>query len=300
MWRKQGLLYAPQGERDWMGTYATLPVVNHIDGDRFRIFLSGRDSGKRAHPGYVEIDITNPPKILSISKKPLLVPGPSGTFEDAGVYFSWLAPHNSEKYMYYIGWNLGVKVPFRIAIGLAISKDDGKTFKRYAPGPILDRGPYDAGFVGSCCVLPEGDRWRMWYVSCTGWELVDGKMRHNYHIKYAESRDGINWQRDGIVSIDFASKEEYAIARPCVIKENGLYKMWYCYRGDYYRIGYAESKDGISWERKDGLLGLDVSETGWDSEMVAYPFVFDHKGTRYMLYNGNGYGKTGLGYAIFK
>ena len=31
----------------------------------------------------------------------------------------------------------------------------------------------------------------MWYVSGTGWEMKEGQPRHRYHIKYAESSDGI-------------------------------------------------------------------------------------------------------------
>ena len=74
--------------------------------------------------------------------------------------------------------------------------------------------------------------------------------------------------------------------------------MWYSHRGETYRIGYAESEDGLAWQRKDEEAGPDVSGAGWDSEMVEYPFVFDHEGERYMLYNGNGYGKTGVGLAV--
>ena len=73
--------------------------------------------------------------------------------------------------------------------------------------------------------------------------------------------------------------------------------MWYCSRGAAYRIGYAESADGVKWERLDAQAGITVSESGWDSEMTAYPWVFSHKSTNYMLYNGNGYGRTGIGLA---
>jgi len=297
-WIKKGQIYSPQNEYGWMGTYATLPIAEHLAGDRYRIYFSGRDIDMRAHVGYVDIDMKSPRKILTVSKKSIFTPGPPGTFENAGVYFSWITQWNFQKYLYYIGWNQGVDVPFKIAIGLALGDDTKKTFKRYSSGPIIDRGPHDPGFSATCCVLPEKNKLKMWYVSCTGWDNVEGKLRHNYHIKYAESKDGINWNREGIVCIDFKSKDEYAIARPCVVKEDGVYKMWYCYRGDYYRIGYAESSDGRKWTRKDDRYSLDVSKNGWDSEMVAYPYVFDHKGTRYMLYNGNGYGKTGFGYAI--
>jgi predicted GH43/DUF377 family glycosyl hydrolase len=76
--------------------------------------------------------------------------------------------------------------------------------------------------------------------------------------------------------------------------------MWYSYRGRSYRIGYAESDNGIEWVRKDEEVGIDVSESGWDSEMIEYPYIFDHEGQRYMLYNGNGYGRTGIGLAVLE
>lgn len=140
----------------------------------------------------------------------------------------------------------------------------------------------------------------MWYLSCTGWHMKNGKPEHRYHIKYAESQDGITWEREGTVSIDYANDDEYAISRPSVIRDNDCWRMWYSYRGDSYRIGYAESHDGHHWSRLDTEAGIDVSPAGWDSEMIEYPFVFDHKGHRYMLYNGNDYGKTGFGLAILE
>ena len=62
-------------------------------------------------------------------------------------------------------------------------------------------------------------------------------------------------------------------------------------------MGYAESFNGIDWTRNDKEVGILPSSTGWDSEMVCYPSVFDHHNNRYMVYNGNGYGKTGFGLA---
>ncbi len=81
-----------------------------------------------------------------------------------------------------------------------------------------------------------------------------------------------------------------------------MYHMWFSYRGagNRYRIGYAQSQDGQQWDLQLGKVGINVSESGWDSEMIEYPFVFDHKGARYMLYNGNGYGKTGFGLAVLE
>jgi hypothetical protein len=64
-----------------------------------------------------------------------------------------------------------------------------------------------------------------------------------------------------------------------------------------YRLGYAESDDGLRWTRKDADVGIDRSVTGWDSEMIEYCSLYEHKGRQFMLYNGNGFGRSGFGYA---
>ena len=102
------------------------------------------------------------------------------------------------------------------------------------------------------------------------------------------------------MAIDYSDDSEYAISRPSVIRDRDCWRMWFSHRGSAYRIGYAESLDGIHWKRLDADCQIDVSESGWDSEMIEYPFVFDHDGSRYMLYNGNGYGKTGFGLAVLE
>jgi len=237
--------------------------------------------------------------VVHVNEKPIISPGELGAFDDSGAMMSWIVDVEKEHYLYYIGWNLGVTVPFRNSIGLAIS-NDGINFKKAFTGPILDRCKTEPHFCASSCVLKENDIFKMWYLSCTGWFFCNGVPQHRYHIKYAESKDGIQWQRLGHVAIDYKNDKEYAISRPCVIIEKGLYKMWYSYRGDKYRIGYAESSDGITWTRMDEKAGIDVSINGFDSEMIEYPFVFCHRGNYYMLYNGNEYGQTGFGIAIQK
>jgi hypothetical protein len=164
----------------------------------------------------------------------------------------------------------------------------------------MGRGRYDPCLTGTPAVLVDGGRWMMWYYSGVRWVLDEsGNPKHFYHIKFAESSDGVEWRRDGTVCIDFGPGE-YAIARPSVLAGSGGYRMWYCYRGPTYRIGYAESPDGRQWQRRDADAGIDVAPDGWDSEMIEYPHVFEHDGQLFMLYNGNGYGKTGVGLAILE
>ena len=230
-----------------------------------------------------------------------------GCFDDGGALPAWIVNYGGLKYLYYIGWNAGVTVGYRNSIGLAVSDDGGDSFRRMFKGPVMDRTKTEPLFCSSPCVLVEDGLWRMWYLSCVRWVIIDGRSEPIYHIKYAQSPDGIHWDRKSIVCIDIKSPEEGGIARPCVVKEKDYYSMWYCYRGirDYrtnpehtYRIGYARSAEGIKWTRMDETVGIDVAKEGWDSEMIGFPYVYEHKGRQYMIYNGNQFGKTGLGYAI--
>ncbi len=298
-WRKMGRIFCPTGQNEWMESHASLPIAEHIEKDRFRIYFSSRDSQNRSYTGWVDIDLSVAGKIVELSTSPVLSPGEPGAFDDSGAMSSWLVNRDRNRYLYYIGWNQGITVPFRNAIGLAISRDGGQ-FERYSSGPIMDRTPVDPYFCASCSVITDGDSWRIWYLSGAGWSLMSGKPRPSYHIKYAESDDGIHWSTDGTVAIDFVHSGEYAISRPAVVHDSDRWRMWYSWRGSSYRIGYAESVDGRHWTRCDTLAGIDVSLTGWDSEMIEYPFVFDHKDDRYMLYNGNGYGSTGFGLAVLE
>ena len=300
-WTKLGLILPPPTNLPWMNSHAALPFAEHVTGNLFNIYFSGRDTQQRSIIGYAQIDLSNPRQSLVVHPQPILSYGSLARYDEHGAMNSWVTYHNGKKYLYYIGWNLGVSVPFQNSIGLAIADEGSMNFEKAGLGPILGRNWFDPCFVASCCVLVDGGIWRMWYLSCMKWEIVDGKPRHYYHLKYAESADGIIWRPTGKVCIDFKNAGEYAISRPSVIKEpNGLYRMWFSYRGDRYRIGYAESRDGLDWTRMDEQVGIDISGNpdDWDGKMVEYPHVFDHAGKRYMLYNGNGYGMTGAGLAV--
>ncbi|MBC7405122.1 MAG: hypothetical protein H7252_05505 [Cytophaga sp.] len=298
-WKKLGLVFCPSGEFEWMHSHAAVPIAESLGKNLFKIYFSSRDKDNKSFTCYVVIDIEHPNKLLDLSTKPVMVPGGLGEFDDSGAMGTWLTTYKGKDFLYYAGWNLGVTVPFRNSIGL-YTRTNGGEFTRHSSGPIVDRSMYEPHFCGSCAVLPSEDFWRMWYLSCTGWQMRDGKPQHRYHLKYAESLDGVIWQRNGVVAIDFANEHEYAISRPSVIRDSDRWRMWYSFRGQSYRIGYAESDDGRQWTRLDSKAGIDVSATGWDSDMIEYPFVFDHGNQRYMLYNGNGYGITGFGLAVLE
>ena len=305
-WIKKGLIFQPDNNYDWMASHASIPVPDSVSDEVLRIYFGTRDKQGRSFPTYIEVLADDPGKIRYIHNQPILALGKSGTFDDNGIMPSWIVNHAGKKYLYYIGWNPQVTVTYRLSIGLAISEDGGKSFSKYSDGPICDRDVHEPYFNTAPCVVVEGSHWKMWYVSCTGWEMINKRPEPRYHIKYALSNDGIHWERTKQVCIDCASLTE-AIGRPSVFVANGSYRMLYSYRSiqDYrtdpnqsYRLGYAESADGIHWLRRDDEVGIDRSATGWDSEMLEYGHVFVSRRGTYLFYNGNGFGQSGFGYAV--
>ena len=296
-WAKQGLIFDPTGRAPWMVTHAADPVPRRLRGDRFRIYCTGRDDKGRGQIGYFEIDLRRPTEVLDFSQEPIISVGPLGAFDDSGVINASIVDHGGKEFHFRSG--LGITVPFYFFVALAVSEDGGRTVRKVSPAPILPRSEVDPFLTGSPCVLVEEGTWRMWYTSGVRWVMDAGTPKHFYHIKYAESADGRAWNRRGHVCVDFIG-DEHVVAKPCVVKDADRYRMWYSYRGASYRIGYAESSDGLHWVRRDAEVGIDVSPSGWDSEMIEYAWVFDHDGRRYMLYNGNQYGKTGIGLAVLE
>lgn len=299
-WTTHGLILRPDPRKDWMQSHVAVPALERVRGDLFRMYFCSRDAKNRSQIGYAEFDIREPEKILYLTPEPVLRFGELGAFDDSGVTPTWILDRGGKKYLYYVGWNKGSTVRFQVYAGLAISEDGGKTFRRYSRAPILERVRQDPLLTATLSILKEGGKYRMWYISGDRWFEKDGETFPVYNIKYAESKDGLTWKRDGRVCVDYKNDEEHALARPCVLKENGLYKMWYSYKGHAgvdYRIGYAESKDGLRWTRRDEAAGIVPPKEGFDSVMQAYGFVVAHKGRKYMFYNGNEYGRDGIGYA---
>jgi hypothetical protein len=283
---------------DWAVTHAALPVLEPLGGDRFALYLSLRDRDGRARIGRSVLMMSGTPALDPLDTDPILDLGPLGAFDDSGVTTSCLVTAGADRFLYYTGWSRGVTVPFYLAASVAISRNGGP-FERWSIAPLLERTPIDPFLTASPFVMVGHGRWRMWYVSATDWRDTGSAPRHYYHIRYAESADGIAWQRNGHVAVDYASEDEHALARPWVVHDADRYRMWFAVRGARYRIAVAESHDGVTWTRNDDF-GLTAGREAWESEMVEYPCVFDWRDRRYMLYNGNDYGRTGVGLAVLE
>jgi predicted GH43/DUF377 family glycosyl hydrolase len=313
-WDKLGLVFDPaqlHSRPDWMVDFAQAPNVLIFE-EYVRVFFCCRpapDVNKQfvSYCAFVDLDRNNLKKIVNIAKNPLLALGGLGSFDEFGTYPVSVMRDGADIVAIYGGWSRCESVPFNISLGMARSKDDGVSFEKYGAGPVLSHSPDEPFTVTSPKLRRYGDTWYLAYTAGRKWiRASDGTPEIIYKLRMATSVDGICWTKMNCDLIDSKLGADEAQACPDIIYANGRYHMFYCYRHglDFrnnkersYRIGYASSSDLKNWERDDERVDLNISENGWDSEMVAYPTVFELDGETYMLYAGNGVGKTGFGLA---
>lgn len=270
--------------------------------DRIRVYAAFSDEARVGRIGYVDVDARDPLRILGVAEQPALDIGVPGAFDDNGVSPICIVREGDDIHLFYNGWQLGARVRYFLFLGLATSSDGGETYVRRSQVPILDRADGELFFRTAACVLRDGERWKMWYIGGGRWVDSHGKQVPEYNLRYLESDRFDRWGGPGRVAMDVRGGDEHGFGRPFVIREDDRYVMWYSARtmSKRYRIGYAESPDGVQWTRLDEQAGIDVSDSGWDSEMTAYPCVQKTRFGTYMFYNGNNYGETGFGVAILE
>lgn len=299
-WEKLGLVYVARGEQPWAISHAYIPTAWLVAPDRIRVYAAFLDGAGVGRVGFADVAADDPRRVLRISREPALDIGEPGTFDDNGVAPLCLVHDGQRLRLYYLGFQAGVKVRYTMFVGLATS-DDGERFQRHARVPVLDRSDAELFVRSAANVHREGAAWKMWYVAGDRWIDVGGKQVPTYNVRYLESQDGVTWPSSGKLVLDLED-DEFGLGRPFVLREGGLYRMWYSSRrlSRGYRLRYAESANGLDWIRRDAALGIDVSESGWDSEMICCSCVLNTSFGTYMFYNGNNYGQTGFGVAVLR
>ena len=299
-WKKLGRLFKPNSTHPKLHTHAANPLAIPIERNIYRVFFSGRDKQNRSSIGAVDIDLIER-KVVQTFKEPFFLHGPENSFFEHGVSIGNCYKTRNGRFILFMGWQNPDGEHWRGEVGRLILLPD-LTLRTESSTPFIALNSDDSTSLSYPWVLrTNDDQYDMWYGSTTSWTTDNGEMLHL--IKHASSREGEHWIRSG-VAIPYELGIAQAFSRPTVIgnMEDGFH-MWFSFRGGpetRYRIGYANSENGLDWEVHLNFMGMDVSTDGWDSEMVEYPFVFDHMNERYMLYNGNGYGKTGFGLAILE
>lgn len=299
-WEKRGLVYGPSGDSAWARNSALQPTphVRERDG-LIRVFVGMRDDEGVSRVGFADVSAEDPSRVMRASERPALDVGVPGTFDENGVVPCAVVEHGDELRLFYAGYQLGRKVKFYVFGGMAVSRDGGETFERHARVPVCDRTDSELFFRVIHTMMLDGERWRAWYGGGDSFDTDGGGHQYpRYNIRHAFSPDGVRLEEDYDVCIDMRGGE-YRVGRPYVIKQGGFYRMFYGAgtREEGYRLAYAESADGINWTRRDEEVGIEISPSGWDSCMQAYPAVVSCNGRTFMFYNGNDYGREGFGYA---
>lgn len=310
-WKKLGKVFTPQGVggRPWLKEFAQAPATLVFD-THVRVYFSCRPPADKngqyvSYSAWVDLDRADLTRVLRVSEQPILSLGGLGEFDEFGTYPVSVIRDGAQIRAYYAGWTRCESVPFNVAIGMATSLD-GATFVKAGSGPVLSYTP-DEPFVLSGPKIRRFDGvWYLWYIAGRKWKVVDGRAEPVYKIRMASSPDGLAWTRHNRDLIDSRVEADEAQASPDVFYANGKYHMFFCYRysGNYrgkefgYRIGYASSTNLHDWVRDDSKAGIDVSDSGWDEEMISYPHVFELDGQTYLAYLGNQVGRHGFGLAV--
>lgn len=299
-WQKGGLVFSPRGDEPWSRHTALQPTpILSKNGTFVRVYFGTRDDEGVSRVSFVDLDSADPRRVIGYAKQPALDIGLPGTFDDNGVVPCALVRRDDRIWMYYAGYQIPHRIKFMAFGGLAVSDDEGVTFHRVSQVPVLDRTDRELYFRAAHTVLWEGDLCRVWYGGGSSWRESDGKQLPVYDVRYLESPVGHSFPDEGETHVTFETESEFRIGRPIVYRAAGIYRMFYGFAttDSGYRLGYAESSDGYIWTRRDGEMELTVSETGWDSEMIAYPSIVELSTRTFMFYNGNQMGKDGFGVA---
>lgn len=314
-WKKLGLIFDPTNHQlanncvEYAQSPQVLPLKNGI-----RIYFSTRERdavGKfLSHISFVEYD-KEFSKITTIARHTIIPLGSAGDFDEHGIFPMHIFQNNGEIWGYTAGWNRKVSVSVDASIGLAISRDGGLTFNKVGRGPVLTSSLHEPFLIGDACVIKRENTYHMWYIFGLRWfrPTPGSEPERVYKIGHATSLDGVQWEKEGRAIISDKIGADECQALPSVLYFNGLYHMVFCFRSatgfrtdknSAYRLGYAYSRDLLSWNRDDNALDIDVSPDGWDSEMMCYPHIFAYNGQVWLLYNGNNFGKHGFGLAVLQ
>ncbi|CAD6873750.1 hypothetical protein [Methylomonas fluvii] len=313
-WKKLGKIFDPR-EHSLSNNcfeFAQSPQALVFD-NYIRIYFSTREIDRHgkylSHISFVDMDKYFE-KIIAVSSSTVIELGGLGCFDEHGIFPMNVFRVKDKVLGYTTGWNRKVSVSTDASIGLAISTDDGVTFKKIGQGPVLTSSLHEPFLVGDAFVTTYGDTFHMWYIHGTKWVRGTSAKEPDrvYKIAHATSKDGVSWRKEGRQLVEDKLLDECQ-ALPSVIHFDNKYHMFFCYRHatDFrtntsraYRIGYAYSTDLVNWIRDDDNVGIDVTKGGWDSDMLCYPHVFEMDGNIYMLYNGNDFGRFGFGVARYE
>lgn len=299
-WDKIGLIYTLDDniKSEFLLTHASNPTAVEIKDGLFRVFFSGRDAKNRSSISAFDLDMESF-QVVNDFKKPLLEFDPNSSFFPDGISCSSVYKVKNIQYLTFMGWINKENEHWRGLIGRVRLGSELEILKGSSE-ILLNLSDFDKVSLSYPFIIFENGLYKMYYGSTVEWKYENNEMLHV--INYAESKDGHNFNPKGL-AFPYISGVAQAFSRPTILIQGNEMHAWFSYRGgngDKYKIGYAVSNESNSWKLELSKNTIFTSNEGWDSEMVEYPYVFQYKKETFMLYNGNQYGKTGIGLAVMK
>ena len=292
-----GLVYGPDERMAWASHSCLTPTPMLLSEDKIRIYGGFRDSKGISRIGYVDVCSSNPAKVVGISEEPVLDLGRLGTFDDNGIMPCEVYRDEKRVFLYYAGFQKVENIKFQAFTGLCESTDGGNSFERVKETPVMDRSPEGLFIRTIHSVIFEENKFKIWYVGGSDWVTKDDTQYAKYQIYYTESKDGINFNKQGTLCISLnESKGEYRIGRPRVLKNDQFYEMTFTYSRLNGEVGsgYAYSKDGLSWKREDKVFPL-IPYSEWNSQGINLPYTLQVGERFFLFHTGNENGKDGFG-----
>lgn len=284
-----------------LASHVSNPTPLHLGGAEYRVFYAARDDKNRSSLAYFDFDV-DATAVTNIGQEPLFSYGEPETFFSHGVTPGSTYEAAGQLWLSFMGWEIpGDGEHWRGEIGLLnLGKRNSKA-SLHSTEPLLGRGGGDAVSLSYPGIirLDTGD-FLMIYGSTVTWDAGNGEMLHV--LKAAASPNGFDWHA-------FESPHPYrlgsaqAFSGPNIVPTgSGMYDVYFSYRGappSKYKIGRSRfNSNDFSWQLlpDPAISGLDPHTIG--VEMQEYPSVFRHDGRTFMLFNGDGYGRTGVGLAV--
>jgi peptide/nickel transport system substrate-binding protein len=146
-------------------------------------------------------------------------------------------------------------------------------------------GDWDGGGLLKPAVITDVAGYKMWF---------DGKdLFGQARIGVASSSDGITWTKmltNPVLSGTPGAWDEAGQERaPFVLKEGGVYKMWYeGSSGGIRQLGYATSTNGIDWNPYSGNPVLAAGPEPFDQQAAAHGSVLNDGGVYKLWYHAIG------------
>ncbi len=209
--------------------------------------------------------------------EPVLLSGEPGSWDCLSVSAPVVIKENNLYKMFYTGHNDSFG---QWSIGLAISYD-GVNWEKIT-GPVLSGSILTNDFKITASDIEKINGIYYLYLTCKN-NLDD------YHIRFATSTDGINWQMNyEPLLVKTEIWEGNAIYFPSVVKIDSQFKMVYMNSpsNDIHAFGIASSSDGVHWTKSMNNPIFTELSTNNNYSKIAYPHYYYEDNNEMIFYSG--------------